>query len=296
MNQSKNFYKNQIAILSEQIKFLELELEAVNEAVKGPSSILGNPIPQDLKDRWANRKRIEDEQDAKFQARRQEMMAKGKEINPATGRTNDEDREDARIARAQDYYGDVLANTASKTPDRLSAKDSADLLMYNIMSGKSKRDPKIYGQDRESMRSAETADDIRIGSYSNATTKITNPAAGRSEAEIGKLIPQMNSNIQLPTSDIANISREASRRENPTRISGMSPITRGQFYSQTGQDYNALNPQNVSTFRQMNTGTPDYTDLSKPLPPEMSFSSVLNQVGGRKKPSTSLTLNPQPRL
>jgi hypothetical protein len=296
MNQSKNFYKNQIAILSEQIKFLELELEAVNEEVKGPSSILGNPIPQDLKDRWANRKRIEDEENAKFQARRQEMMAKGKEINPATGRTNDEDREAARIARAQDYYGDVLANTASKTPDQLSAKESADLLMYNIMSGKSKRDPKIYGYDKPSEQAKETADNIGFGSYSNAVTKLNDPKAGRSDEEIIKLIPQMLSNIQLPTSEIANISREASRRENPTRISGMSPITRGQFYSQTGQDYNALNPQNVSTFRQMNTGTPDYTDLSKPLPPEMSFSSVLNQIGGRKKPSTNLTLNPQTRL
>ena len=296
MNQSNNFYINQIAILSEQIKNLELQLEVVNEDVKGPRSILGNPIPQDVKDRWANRKRIEDEQDAEFQAKRKERMEKGREINPLTGKTNDEEREDARIARAQDYYGDVLVNTASKPPDQLSAKESADLLMYNIMSGKSKRDPKIYGYDKPSEQAKETADNIGFGSYSNAVTKLNDPKAGRSDKEIGTSLTQMLSNIQRPTSEVANISREASRRENPTRISGMSPITKGQFYSQTGQDFNALNPQNVSTFRQMNSGAPDYTDLSKPLPPEMSFSSVLNQIGGRKKPSTNLTLNPQPRL
>jgi hypothetical protein len=81
----------------------------------------------------------------------------------------------------------------------------------------------------------------------------------------------------MPVEKVADISREAWAKTNPIKISPFYKTTRGDFYTATGREYDALSRDDVRTFHKLDPETPvDYTNLNIDLPQSMQPSNILS--------------------
>jgi hypothetical protein len=176
---------------------------------------------------------------------------------------------------AEKYYGKVLSDIAGKNPKDLSAKDSAELLMYKIMSGQTERDPKIYGYGQQSQQSKDKAAAIRTRSGIEARQRLD--AEKQSGADVSQKEARLTSYEEMPVEKVADISREAWAKANPIKVSPFYKTTRGDFYTATGREYDALSKDDVRTFHKLDPETPaDYTNLNIDLPQSMQPSNILS--------------------
>ena len=184
---------------------------------------------------------------------------------------------------AQKHYGKVLSDIAGKDPKDLSAKDSAELLMYKIMSGKTERDPKIYGYGQQSQQSKDKAAAIETRSGIEARQRFD--AEKETGVDVSQKKARLTSYEQMPVEKVADLSREAWAKANPQKISPFYKTTRGDFYTATGKEYDALSKDDARTFHRLQPGTPaDYTNLNIDLPQSMQPSNILSLYS--KKPKT----------
>jgi hypothetical protein len=225
-------------------------------------------------------------------AKRQEMMARGREINPNSGKSYDQEREEERTSNAQKHYGKVLSDIAGKDPKHLLAKDSAELLMYKIMSGKTERDPKIYGYGQQSQESKDKAAAIKTRSGIEARQRFD--AEKETGADVSQKEARLTSYEEMPVEKVADISREAWAKANPQKISPFYKTTRGDFYTASGKEYDALSKDDVKTFHRLQPETPaDYTNLNIDLPKSMQMSNILNLYSNKPKNKTLYGLIPK---
>ena len=184
---------------------------------------------------------------------------------------------------AQKHYGKVLSDIAGKDPKDLSAKDSAELLMYKIMSGQTERDPKIYGYGQQSQQSKDKAAAIKTRSGIEARQRFD--AEKETGVDVSQKEARLTSYEQMPVEKVADLSREAWAKANPQKISPFYKTTRGDFYTATGKEYDALSKDDARTFHRLQPGTPaDYTNLNIDLPQSMQPSNILSLYS--KKPKT----------
>lgn len=184
---------------------------------------------------------------------------------------------------AQKHYGKVLSDIAGKDPKDLSAKDSAELLMYKIMSGQTERDPKIYGYGQQSQQSKDKAAAIKTRSGIEARQRFD--AEKETGVDVSQKEARLTSYEQMPVEKVADLSRKAWAKANPQKISPFYKTTRGDFYTATGKEYDALSKDDARTFHRLQPGTPaDYTNLNIDLPQSMQPSNILSLYS--KKPKT----------
>lgn len=225
-------------------------------------------------------------------AKRQAMIAGGREINTSSGKSYDQEREEERTSNAQEHYGKVLSDIAGKNPKDLSAKDSAELLMYKIMSGKTERDPKIYGYGQQSQQSKDKAAAIETRSGIKARQRFD--AEKETGADISQKEARLTSYEEMPVEKVADISREAWTKANPQKISPFYKTTRGNFYTATGREYDALSRDDAQIFHRFQPETPaDYTNLNIDLPQLMQPSNILSLYSKKPKNKTLYGIMPK---
>jgi len=189
---------------------------------------------------------------------------------------------------AEKHYGKVLSNVAGKYPKDLSAKDSAELLMYKIMSGQTERDPKIYGYGEQSQQSKDKAAAIKTRSGIEARQRFD--AEKETGADVSQKEARLTSYEEMPVEKVIDISR----KNNPQKISPFYKTTKGNFYTATGREYDALSKDDVQTFHKMQPGAPkDYTDLNIDLPQSMQPSNILSLYSKKPKNKTLYGLIPK---
>jgi hypothetical protein len=186
---------------------------------------------------------------------------------------------------AEKHYGKVLSNVAGKDPKDLSAKDSAELLMYKIMSGQTERDPKIYGYGQQSQQSKDKAAAIKTRSGIEARQRFD--AEKETGADVSQKEARLTSYEQMPVEKVADLSREAWAKANPQKISPFYKTTRGDFYTATGREYDALSRDDVQTFHRLQPGSPtNYANLNIDLPQSMQPSNILSLYSNKPKTKT----------
>jgi hypothetical protein len=307
----KNIDGNAFRSLQETKKFEETtesdkEADITNADIQSAEDAMSKQMTQEVqkveKQQNANITKAEANKKAAFtkteamgmmaRAKRQEMMARGREINPNSGKSYDQEREEERTSNAQKHYGKVLSDIAGKDPKNLSAKDSAELLMYKIMSGQTERDPKIYGYGQQSQESKDKAAAIKTRSGIEARQRFD--AEKETGADVSQKEARLTSYEEMPVEKVADISRKAWAKANPIKISPFYKTTRGDFYTATGREYDALSRDDVRTFHKLDPETPaDYTNLNIDLPQSMQPSNILSLYSKKPKNKTLYGLIPK---